>query len=202
MKKMMIYSMFVCLFVSNSLATYTYEIFTYGPSKSLNDIENILVADEGGMNGLRLFDNSSADINGTSTLGDGTGGIWHITLAGSSSLSMTGGQVHQLDFNNDATATLSGSYIETIWSYQIAWKYDDTSHVLVPDPHITMVSDVWEHDAETNVLTGLWLDGSAYEIQLHDVEGYSPVIDNIQFVPEPMTLALLGFGGFLIHRKK
>ena len=75
--------------------------------------------------------------------------------------------------------------------------------VWVPNPHITMVCDVDSvfHDTGTNILTGDWLDGCSFSIQLVDVDGYSPAIENIQFIPEPATLILLAVGCALIRKR-
>ena len=103
--------------------------------------------------------------------------------------------------NIDATALLSGGLIETLWSYQIAWE-DDGSGGLINTPHITIDCLDWSHDTSTNILTGHWLDGTSFNIKLYDVTGYSPAIDNIQFIPEPVTVLLMGIGGLLIRKKK
>ena len=113
---------------------------------------------------------------------------------------MSDGEVHEIAIINNATATLSGGLIEQIWSQQIAWVRQGEEYV--PMPHITIDCLDWSHSTETNILTGHWLDGSAFSIQLVDVSGYSPAIENIQFIPEPMTLALLGIGALALRRKK
>ena len=52
------------------------------------------------------------------------------------------------------------------------------------------------------MLTGKWLDGLDFSIQLIDVAGYTPTINNITFIPEPASLVLIGLGGLLIRRRK
>jgi hypothetical protein len=193
MKKTIFYILFICLFVSTGLA-YTYEIYTYGGSKNLTDNESILFADEGGMDNLILENYSTATIEMTSVLVEGSGGIWEIDLVNNSSLIMFDGQVNIIDISGSATATLYGGLIQSIYSYQI-----------VPDPHITLyysgnlptVQKISGYD----FLVGQWSNGDPFSIYLHDT-GYN-VYGNFNFIliPEPITLALIAFGGLLIRKK-
>jgi len=57
-------------------------------------------------------------------------------------------------------------------------------------------------DLTGNLLTGNWLDGSGFSVTLLDQTGYDPVYSNINFVPEPATLALFGLGGLLLRKKR
>jgi hypothetical protein len=159
----------------------------------------------GGSGGLYMTDHSSARIEGTSPLEEGAGGIWNLDLGGESHLDFLGGEVRSMDFATYATAVLSGGRIDQIRSRQNAWKYVDGPPVhLVPNPHITIVCDLDSvvHNPQTNILTGTWLDGMAFSIQLIDVEGYSPAIENIQFIPEPSTLLLMALGVVsFLHRR-
>lgn len=205
MKKIALCIMSSYLFVGISLA-YTYEIYEYSPSDILYNDESIIFYDEGGMYELTLFDSSSATINGTSDLIEGSGGIWLVSMSSDSSLEMSDGQIHELAIHNYATAYLSGGLIQQIWSSQNAWTYAGDPPVLVPNPHITIVysGDLPDWDAGTNILTGLWGSGDPFSIQLIDVSGYDPAIENIQFelIPEPATIVLLGLGGLLIRKRK
>ena len=125
-------------------------------------------------------------------------------MLGYSNLEFYGGEVHELSIGSYATAVLNGGRIDRIGSYQSAWKYGGDPPELFPNPHITIVCDLdsVNHNIQTNILTGNWLAGVAFEIQLIDVDGYSPAIENIQFIPEPATLLLVGAGGLLLRRKR
>ena len=74
MKKAILHIMFSCLFLSPVLASYTYEVYTYGENETLIGTESILIDQQGGMDRLTLTQDSTGTILGTSTLGSGTGG--------------------------------------------------------------------------------------------------------------------------------
>ena len=50
-------------------------------------------------------------------------------------------------------------------------------------------------------VTGTWLDGSSFDVEIQN-RGYNPTGDYITFIPEPVTLALLGLGALLMRRRK
>jgi hypothetical protein len=204
MKKAILYILFVCLFTSVSFATY-YEFTTdtYTPGLTLQTGDSLYMTD-GGFGDLNLLgEDITATIEGTSVLQQFSGGIWTIEPSYNSSLIMSGGQVHELAIINNATAYLSGGLIQQIWSQQIAWQQTGNPPVPVWDPHITIECLNHFYNTNTKLLTGHWFDdGTAFSIQLVDVQGYSPAIQNIQFIPEPATLLLLSLGGLLIRRKK
>lgn len=195
MKKATVYILFMCLFVTMSFATY-YEITTdvYTPGLTLQTGDSLYMTD-GGFGDLTLLgDNSTATIEGTSDLAEGFGGIWEINLSSNSLLTMSGGQVHEIDIHSDATAILTYGLIEAIYSYQA-----------VTTPHITLY---YSGDLPTvqeiggfDYLVGQWGNGTDFSIYLHDT-GYDTYGNfNLVLVPEPGTLALLGLGGLLIRRR-
>lgn len=194
-KQIITHCLLVCLFASPILADYTYVVDSYQVIPSLYGTESLLVFENGGGGSFDMWDSSFSSVQSTSALGEGTGGLWEINLFNNSQLDFSGGELRSLDIFNDATAIFSGGSIVLIESNQYATS----------GPHITVVysGDLPTVDA-SNVLTGLWGSGDPFSIYLSDVSGYSPAIDNIQFqlIPEPATLAMLGFGGLLIRRKK
>jgi hypothetical protein len=194
MKKTIPYILFICLFVYPTYATY-YEITTdiYTPGQTLQTGDSLYMTD-GGFGSLTLRSNSAAAIEGTSVLQQFSGGIWYLNLFDGSALDFSGGGVHMLSLNNNATAKLSSGLIEAIYSYQI-----------VTNPHITLY---YSGDLPTvqkiggfDYLIGSWGDGSDFNIYLHNT-GYN-TYGNFEFIliPEPATLLLLGLGGLLLRRK-
>jgi len=201
MKSLVFYTIFACLFVSNSFA-YTHIIDKYQSLPDLFGNESMLITGQGGGGLTNLFDNSYITVESTSTLGQGTGGIWEIQLIDNSCLMMSGGQVHMIDIGNNATTFISGGMIQQIRSSQNAWIYAGDPPSFIPNPHITIECLDHSYDTNTKLLTGNWLDGTAFSIYLIDVPNYSPAIENIQFIPEPATLSLLALGAFWAVRKR
>ena len=196
----------VMLVASFAFADYTYVIEdgdNFG-DLTLYDHESLVMTGGQGHH-LNLSFWSRVRIEGTSPLvEEGNGGIWIIDMMSYATLEMLNGDVHHLELGSDSLAVLSGGSIDMLWSYQ---DVDLLPPVVkggawIPDPHITMVSEVWAHDVDTNILTGLWLDGSAYEIQLIDVAGFDPAIENIKFVPEPISLLLFGLGAVAVRKRR
>jgi len=173
----------------------------YHPGFSLHDSETLLMTG-GGAGSLVLWNNSFARIEGTSPLQQGFGGIWNLDMLGHSNLEFYGGEVYELAIGSYARAVLAGGRIDHIWSSQSAWTHAGDPPVLVPNPHIEIIysGDLPTVD-ENNLLTGAWGDGGVFSIQLIDVQGYSPAIENIFFTPEPATLLLL-LGGVSLMRKR
>ena len=200
MKSVLILTLLACLAVP-AHATY-YEITTdiYTPGLTLQTGDSLYMTD-GGFDNLALFGDSTALIEGTATLEEFFGGIWELDLAGDSHLDFSGGELRNLDMGNNATATLSGGLIESIYSNQ--WVPYTPGRDGVPNPNIKLYysGDLPTVD-ENDLLTGTWLGGGAFAIELHDITGYDPVIENIEFIPEPATLALLACGGLLLRKRR
>ncbi len=119
----------------------------------------------------------------------------------SAHLNFYGGEVHEIGLGANGTAVLSGGRIDHLTTSQSIWKWVGQPAELVWNPHVTMVCSTHNYDTATKLLTGTWLDGTAFRIQLIDSAGYAATIDNIRFVPEPGTMLLLGLGGLLLRRK-
>ena len=203
MKKVMVFGILVILLGAPVQATH-YEITTdiYTPGLTLRTNDSLYMTD-GGIGDLNLRSNSTATIEGTSTLVQGVGGIWEAGLWDTSHLDLSSGQLNLFTINNNATARLTGGLIQQIWSYQ----YIDTF-----GPHITIVysGDLpavqMIHDLPH--LVGNWGNGDPFSIYLSEIPasnyGYDPAIDNIEFIPipEPTILTFLGLGGLMLQRKK
>lgn len=112
------------------------------------------------------------------------------------------GETSTLRLYHNARAVLRGGSILHINSYQRPLGGDYPPSYW--DKHITIeYSGELPAVDENNLLTGLWPDGSAFSIQLHDGTGvFHPAISNIEFVPEPTTVLLFGLGGLILRKRK
>ena len=164
--------------------TYEFGIF------SLNS-ESLLVTGAGAYD-IEARGESYIEVQDTAPLQENIGGIYSLDLDDFSIMNFYDGEMGSFRIIDDATATFSGGRIDYISSYQDS---DITKH-------ITFVADVDSIDLTGNLLTGNWLDGSGFSVTLLDQTGYDPVYSNINFVPEPATLALFGLGGLLLRKKR
>ena len=144
---------------------YVIEEGRYG-LPSLEDYETLLMTGGGG-DSLNLDDHSLARVEGTSPLEEGYGGIWHLNVYGEAHLEFLGGEVHQLDLGTYGTAVLSGGRIDRLSSRQNAWKSRTAaSCTSCRIRHITIVLRFAFRgsNTQTNILTGNWLNGTAFNI--------------------------------------
>ena len=152
-----------------------------------------------------MFGSSYIEILNTSSL-TSSGGVADLNLDDTSRLQLFGGEIGVIDFRDHSVADLRGGNINYIRSFQqVGWVGRDWV-----SPYIEIVCRNYD-DSNPNWITGTWNvdnnhDGQwdTFSIQLLNQDGYSPVIDNIQFttVPDPATFALLGLGGLLLCRKR
>jgi hypothetical protein len=202
MKRLVTVLTFASFMGGMAQGAYTY---TYGPGTNfyamgLEQNESMLV-NGGGGDSLTLFYNSYARIESTPPLGtyhgggEWEGGIWKISAGGSASrLEVLGGEIGELLMSSGAHAYLYGGRIVSLYSYQQV--------PAVSDKHIDLFCKSYSFSAGSGMLTGIWGDDSSFSIQLINVGGYTPAIDNINFtiVPEPLTLGLFALGGLLVRR--
>ncbi|MHC5061732.1 MAG: PEP-CTERM sorting domain-containing protein [Planctomycetota bacterium] len=164
--------------------TYEFGIF------SLNG-ESLLVTGAGADN-IDAKGESYIEVQGTDPLQQHVGGIYTLDLDDFSILNYYDGETSLFTIYDDATATFSGGSVNYISSHQDS---DFTKH-------ITFIADLDSIGLNGNVLTGNWLDGSSFSVTLQDQAGYDSVYSNINFIPEPATLALFSLAGLLLRKRK
>ncbi len=187
---------FICSSMT-SAAVYELGEGEYGYGLVLRSDDSLLV-NGGGASAVDAWDYSFVEVRYTSTpLGLDVGGINTLSLHDNSILNYYGGLTGILSLRGDAQTFLFGGSINAILSYQYVPM---PNNIAYPRITIDCQLDSVVYDSQTNIVMGNWNNGELFSIQLYDQSGYDPVIENIEFVPEPMTLLLFGFGGFAIRR--
>ncbi len=161
-------------------------------------LDGQLIVDGGGAVIIEVWNSACLEVRSTSTpLGLGKGGIMDIALTNTSRLDYYGGLTEEIALYKNATANLYDGRIDYITSYQ----YATTQHI-----NITCQTGwewIWEGQNIVGI-TGLWRNDTGFTIHFIDKQnlGFDPVWKNINIIPEPATLTLLGIGGLLLRRKK
>jgi hypothetical protein len=201
MRKIVVVLMGVLVCSSAALGAFDFTISGgYHGIKILEGSESLLMTGGGG-DGIVARGYSYVEIRGTAPLGQFVGGISTIDLTHNSLMNYYGGETRGLYMYGDARAVIQGGRIDGIRSFQYVPVHNNVAY-----PHIIIDCQLNSvvYDSQSNVVAGNWKNGDPFSIQLHDQSGYDPVIENIEFIPEPMTLSLFGFGGLVIRglRKK
>ena len=188
---LLLFPLFVSMSFGEIVFDYTISDAYYHGMLTLNS-ESLLVTGAGA-DTIEANGESYIEVWDTAPLEQNVGGIYDLNLDDFSTMNYYDGETSLFDIRGDATANFSGGGIDYIRSFQDS---DLTKH-------ITFIADLDSIDLTGNLLTGNWLSGGgSFSITLQDQTGYDSVYSNINFVPEPATIALFGLGGLLLRKKK
>jgi len=163
----------------------------YFGAESLNQDDELLMTGGWG-DSISMSWNSLANIYAT----DEGKQVTNITAGSSSTLNIFGGTFEEIETSNSNLTTIKGGDIGTLICAQ-----DVTGEGGVIIPMTTLYVSEWSYNASSMSLTGKWQDLTSFSIQLEDRYGIS-TYDNLQFVPEPSSLALLSLASLTLRRRK
>lgn len=165
----------------------------------VEDTEQLFVVG-GGAERITTKDTSYLEVQYTSKPLSNSSGIYDIMLDDNSELLYLGGITQEITLYDSATAHLKGGRIDGItmfrrpdqWCEAIIYCQEDRS---------------WVYNASEQIkgITGLWADGTEFDILFLDVGApYPPTWENIDIVivPEPATLMLLSIGAIAVRRRR
>lgn len=161
-------------------------------SVTLVNSEELLVKG-GGAYSITTKDQSYLEVQYTSTPLSNSSGIYDIVLGNNSKLLYLGGITQEITVGNNAKAYLKGGRIDGITLYR---RPQDSCFVTIYCRS--------GYQKNTTGISGLWADGTGFDIEFINASApYPPTSNyiNVEVIPEPATLLLLGLGGLLIRRK-
>lgn len=172
----------------------------YQGSLTWNSYNLPLVVDGGGALKISVGDNGHLIVKSTSTpLQMLVGGVYDILLFNNAYLEYLNGATQLVSVRTDnATTILKGGTVNQLSSYQ----YGTTDNIFI---YAQKDSWSWIDNDPLKGIQGNWLaNGLPFYIEFINKTdlGFNPVHVNVKVIPEPASLLLFGFGGWLIRRKK
>lgn len=162
-----------------------------------------LIVNGGGADEIFVRYAARLEVRSTSSpLGLDVGGIMDIALTNTSRMDYYGGLTQELSLFKNATTYLYGGRIDYISSHQLVqWLNGEPfgQHIIID----CQLGWSWILNNQQKVgIAGMWRDGSAFNIRFLNDADYDPVWANVNVMPEPASMFLLGLGGLLLRRKK
>ncbi len=109
-------------------------------------------------------------------------------------VNIKGGSVNEIKVNNDCLIELSGGQINSLKSF---WTEHQTRKAIILICDRASIN----YDETSGTLTGTWLNGEVFSMQLSDYHGMNHIYDNISFIPEPGIMTTLILGACFVFRR-